>query len=71
MKTESGQLWFPTLKGLVVVDPRVHLSKLPAPAVLLEEISVDGTPKPVFSGAILPLSAQNKNSDSADTELEF
>lgn len=50
LKTASGQLWFPTLKGLVAVDPRVNLSKLPPPTVLLEQISVDGTPDPVFSG---------------------
>ncbi len=48
LKTASGQLWFPTLKGVVMVDPRVHLSKLPVPTVLLEEVSVDGVPNPVF-----------------------
>lgn len=49
LKTTSGQLWFPTLKGLVMVDPGVRLSKLPAPTVLLEQILVDGVPSPVFS----------------------
>jgi signal transduction histidine kinase/streptogramin lyase len=48
LKTTSGQLWFPTLKGVVVVDPRVHLSKIPIPTVLLEQILVDGVPNPVF-----------------------
>ena len=52
LKTASGRLWFPTLKGLVIVDPGVHMSKLPEPAVLLEQISVDGVSHAVFSGAI-------------------
>jgi ligand-binding sensor domain-containing protein/signal transduction histidine kinase len=50
LKTASGQLWFPTLKGAVMIDPRVNMSKLPQPAVLLEQISVDGVPSPVYSG---------------------
>jgi ligand-binding sensor domain-containing protein/signal transduction histidine kinase len=50
LKTASGQLWFPTLKGAVMIDPRVNLAKLPPPAVLLEKISVDGVPSPVFPG---------------------
>jgi len=70
MKTQSGQLWFPTLKGLVVVDPGVHLSKLPTPTVLLEEISVDGTLKPVFSGASSSPGTQNKTPDSAEAETK-
>jgi len=44
LKSESGKLWFPTLKGVVVVDPQVHLSRLPVPTVLLEEVLVDGVP---------------------------
>jgi ligand-binding sensor domain-containing protein/signal transduction histidine kinase len=50
LKTASGQLWFPTLKGAIMIDPSVNLSKLPQPAVLLEQIIVDGVPSPVFSG---------------------
>ncbi|HXC37157.1 MAG TPA: two-component regulator propeller domain-containing protein [Candidatus Acidoferrales bacterium] len=54
LKTASGRLWFPTLKGLVVVDPAVRLSKLPRPAVLLEQISVDGVPHSVFAMSVSP-----------------
>jgi ligand-binding sensor domain-containing protein/signal transduction histidine kinase len=54
LKTASGRLWFPTLKGLVVVDPHVQLSKLPAPGVLLEQISVDGVPHSVFAASVSP-----------------
>lgn len=49
LKTASGRLWFPTLKGLVVVDPGVQLSKLAAPTVLLEQISVDGVSHSVYA----------------------
>ncbi|HEV2329583.1 MAG TPA: two-component regulator propeller domain-containing protein [Verrucomicrobiae bacterium] len=54
LKTASGRLWFPTLKGLVVVDPAVRLSKLPRPAVVLEQISVDGVPHSVFAMSVSP-----------------
>ncbi len=43
-KTKDGRLWFPTNKGVAVVDPN-HLtdSKRP-PMVVVEELYVDGTP---------------------------
>ncbi len=62
LKTASGRLWFPTLKGLVVVDPGVQLSKLPPPAVLLEQITVDGVPHSVYA---------NSGSASASRDPEF
>ncbi|HEV2455553.1 MAG TPA: two-component regulator propeller domain-containing protein, partial [Verrucomicrobiae bacterium] len=49
LKTSAGRLWFPTLKGLVVVDPEVHFSKQSAPTVLLEQITVDGASHSVFA----------------------
>ncbi len=42
LKTKSGLLWFSTLKGLVVVDPRLQRTKSSPPEVLLQEILVDG-----------------------------
>ena len=36
LKTKSGLLWFPTLKGIVVIDPH-HIVSSPAPAVALEQ----------------------------------
>jgi signal transduction histidine kinase len=42
LKTASGQLWFSTLKGIVVVDPRPRSTAPPAPSVVLEEVLVDG-----------------------------
>jgi ligand-binding sensor domain-containing protein/signal transduction histidine kinase len=41
LKTQSGQLWFSTMKGIVVADPRQHSSDQLPPAVLLEEVVVD------------------------------
>ena len=67
LKTASGRLWFPTLKGLVMVDPGVHLSKLPAPAVLLEQISVDGVRHSVFLPSISPSASQDKLTDFTGT----
>jgi ligand-binding sensor domain-containing protein/signal transduction histidine kinase len=54
LRTTSGRLWFPTLKGLVVVDPGVHLSKSPEPAVLLEQVAVDGVAHTVFATSVSP-----------------
>ena len=68
LKTASGRLWFPTLKGLVVVDPGVHLSKLPEPAVLLEQISVDGVRHSPFSPSISPTAPQDKLPDLTGTK---
>jgi ligand-binding sensor domain-containing protein/signal transduction histidine kinase len=41
LRTRAGTLWFPTLKGIVVVDPE-HTVSSPAPAVVLEQVLVDG-----------------------------
>lgn len=43
-KTPDGRLWFPTSKGLVVVNPNeVRINHLPPP-MALEELIVDGKP---------------------------
>ena len=42
LKTKSGLLWFSTMKGIVVVDPRPHKADAPPPTVMLEEALVDG-----------------------------
>jgi ligand-binding sensor domain-containing protein/signal transduction histidine kinase len=46
LKTHSGLLWFSTLKGIVVTDPRPRVANAAAPTVALEEALVDGTPAP-------------------------
>jgi ligand-binding sensor domain-containing protein/signal transduction histidine kinase len=44
LKTKSGLLWFSTLKGVAVVDPRVQPVSTHAPNTVLEEVLVDGVP---------------------------
>lgn len=43
LKTQTGSLWFPTLKGIVAIDP-YHTVASPAPAVVFEQVLVDGVP---------------------------
>jgi ligand-binding sensor domain-containing protein/signal transduction histidine kinase len=45
LRTKAGSLWFPTLMGIAVVDPQ-HIISSPPPAVVLEQVLVDGTPVP-------------------------
>jgi signal transduction histidine kinase len=43
LRTKSGLVWFSTLKGTVVVDPR-HLPAVgPPPVAVIEDVLVDGT----------------------------
>ena len=45
-KTRDGRLWFPTLKGVAVVDPaRVKTHDRP-PHVILEQVLIDGQAEP-------------------------
>jgi signal transduction histidine kinase len=42
LKTKSGLLWFSTLKGIVVADPRPQSVYAYPPVAMLEEVLVDG-----------------------------
>jgi ligand-binding sensor domain-containing protein len=53
-RTADGRLWFGTLKGVVVVDPRHLKAKAAAPPVVLEELVVDGEPARLVRGLKLP-----------------
>jgi ligand-binding sensor domain-containing protein len=48
LKAKSGLLWFSTLKGVVVVDPRPLTAKMAPPTVMLEEVLLDGLLYPQF-----------------------
>ena len=48
LKTRSGLLWFSTLKGVVIVDPRLQPGTEPMPNTVLEEVLVDGVPAPML-----------------------
>ncbi len=53
-KTSDGRLWFPTIKGLVVVDP-AHLATNPLPPpVHVERLLVDGRPVELRDSLELP-----------------
>jgi len=41
-KDRDGRLWFPTIKGVAMIDPR-NLNKLPPP-VVVEQVLIDKTP---------------------------
>jgi ligand-binding sensor domain-containing protein/signal transduction histidine kinase len=68
LKTESGLLWFPTLKGVVVVDPRPHMTATAPPTVLLEEVLLDGVPDPEFH---VPAAAEMLHIPPGNHRLEF
>ena len=60
LRSKDGLLWFPTLKGIVVIDPH-HAVSSPAPAVVLEQTLVDGVPE---------LPVLDRDDDRANTKLE-
>ena len=49
LKPQSGHLWFPTLKGIVVVNPRLNTVDVPPPRAVLEEVWMDGAEFPDFA----------------------
>jgi ligand-binding sensor domain-containing protein/signal transduction histidine kinase len=61
LKSKDGLLWFPTLKGIVVIDPQ-HAVSSPAPAVVLEQTLVDGVPE---------LPVLGRDNDRVNTKLEM
>jgi len=44
--TRDGRLWFPTSRGLAVLNPNETRPAIPAPLVHLLEVTVDGQPVP-------------------------
>ncbi len=48
LKTKSGLLWFSTMKGVTVVDPRIQTAILPITKPILEEVLVDGNPSAIL-----------------------
>jgi len=41
-KTADGRLWFPTAKGLAIIDPANFTTNMVPPPVVIEELSVEG-----------------------------
>jgi ligand-binding sensor domain-containing protein/signal transduction histidine kinase len=71
LRTKAGLLWFPTLKGIVVVDPHQIVSS-PAPAVALEQVLVDGVPDlPVPTRAGGGMNANPERGDAPTESLRL
>ncbi|PWU14742.1 MAG: histidine kinase [Verrucomicrobia bacterium] len=64
LRSQSGQLWFSTLKGIVVADPRPRASDVPVPNVVLEEVLVDGVAQAGQGSSVGDGSAAEKTDDS-------
>ncbi|MBN1272545.1 MAG: GHKL domain-containing protein [Candidatus Aminicenantes bacterium] len=60
-KDKDGRMWFPTIHGLVMIDPRIPSKNAEAPPVVIESIRVDA--RPVDSNRKVVLSAGSKNFD--------
>jgi ligand-binding sensor domain-containing protein/signal transduction histidine kinase len=71
LKTKSGLLWFSTLKGVVVVNPRAQIGAPEPSKVVLEEIRVDGVPEPSFQAAECKPPAGEKSSQPAVAALRI
>jgi hypothetical protein len=53
-RSRDGRLWFPTVKGVVVVDPTDLKHNPVAPAVRIEEVVADDQPLPLGTEVSLP-----------------
>ena len=57
LRARDGRLWFATINGLSVVDPKTVPQNLEPPPVLIEEVSVNGNPVPTVVGRELEIAA--------------
>jgi signal transduction histidine kinase len=49
-RTADGRLWFPSIRGIVAVDPAHIRTNTLAPRVWIEQVRVDGTPMQLIDG---------------------
>ncbi|HWW03445.1 MAG TPA: two-component regulator propeller domain-containing protein [Candidatus Acidoferrum sp.] len=62
-RSSSGRLWFPTAKGLAVVDPANASTNTAKPPVAIEQLLVDGKPiEPRLLAACVQASGLSSNS---------
>ncbi len=54
----DGKLWFPTVKGLVAIDPRRSVVNRVRPSVVVERVLVDGTALPPGATFTIPAGAR-------------
>jgi len=58
-KSKDGRLWFPTLKGVAVIDPaHLRIDDHP-PRVMIEQVLIDGKPMPELGNIEVP-AGQNR-----------
>ncbi len=67
-KSRDGRLWFPTIRGVAILDPgKIELNA--APPVVIEEVRVDQQPIPIAERAVL--SPGTREIDFRYTALSF
>lgn len=54
LRSSDGRLWFPTKRGLAMIDPNHVRTNHVKPPVLIEEVRYDGVPVPVDRPAVFP-----------------
>jgi len=54
LRTRDGRLWFPTMRGIVVIDPSQPYKNKHRPPVVIEEVRIDRDPLNLTERAILP-----------------
>jgi signal transduction histidine kinase/ligand-binding sensor domain-containing protein len=64
-QSADGRLWFPTAKGLAVIDPRGFTTNMVPPPVVIEELLVDQQPVKI------PGSGAANRSDGSRPELKI
>jgi PAS domain S-box-containing protein len=68
-KTRDGKLWFPTVKGVTVIDPGNIKINMRPPPVIIEQVIVDG--EPMEPGAGIKFPPGKKNFEFHYTGLSF
>ncbi|MCP4154417.1 MAG: response regulator [bacterium] len=53
-KTRDGKLWFPTVRGIAIIDPADTPRNLQPPPVVIEKVHVDTEPKALGNLVIAP-----------------
>jgi len=70
LKTKAGLLWFSTLKGVAVVNPRVQPTTTLTPNTVLEEVLVDGVPDPLLHVSNPKTARRNGQLENGASQLE-
>jgi diguanylate cyclase (GGDEF)-like protein len=53
-RSADGRLWFPTIQGVVSIDPARHATNRLPPPVVLEQVGVDGRMRPAAGSLEFP-----------------